>query len=347
MRESPHAVRPILRARLAPRWIPALARLHRIRDPVRQATDSDTLAEQALRALKVEVLTAHSAARIPASGAVIITANHPFGGLDGLAAIAILARARRDLRILANAPLARLEELSRLVIPVDPFGGPRAVPANRRGVREALRWLANGGALLLFPAGEASHLRLESGTVTDLPWSATAARLVRRAGVPVGPMFISGSNSTLFQIAGLVHPRLRTAPLPNEPANKAGMPIELRLGPAISPERCRRIGSDMHLAAILRLSAYRLQPRHAPSRTHTALREPVAPPIETGVLRRDIAALAPDSLLPSAGSLCGCTWPWRGRFPRLSWSSRARARSPSGRRAGRAIWIGSMPTLST
>ncbi len=179
-------------------------------------------------------------------------------------------------------------------------------------------------ALLLFPTGEASHLRLESGTVTDLPWSATAARLVRRAGVPVGPMFMSGSNSTLFQIAGLVHPRLRTALLPNELANKAGMRIELRVGSAISPERCRRIGSDMHLAAILRLSAYRLQPRHAPSRTHAALREPIAPPIETGVLRRDIAALAPDSLLPSAGSLCGCTWPWRGRFPRLSWSSRAR-----------------------
>ena len=63
MRESPHAARPILWARLAPRSIPALARLHRIRDPVRQAADSDTLAEQALRALKVEVLTEHSAAR--------------------------------------------------------------------------------------------------------------------------------------------------------------------------------------------------------------------------------------------------------------------------------------------
>ncbi len=306
MRETPTpagAAPPIPWARLAPRWIPALARLRRIREQVRHAADPYTLAEQALRALKVEVLTEHSAEQIPASGAVIVTANHPFGGLDGLAAIAIVGRRRRDLRILANAQLARLEELSPLVIPVDPFGGPQAVRANGRGVRAALRWLASGGALLLFPAGEVSHLRLESGTVTDPPWSATAARLVRRAGVRVMPMFISGSNSTLFQIAGLVHPRLRTALLPNELANKAGMRVELRIGSAISPERCRRIGSDSHLAAFLRLSAYRLQPGYAPCRTHTALPEPTAPPIETGVLRREIAALSPDSLLASAGSL--------------------------------------------
>ncbi len=157
--------------------------------------------------------------------------------------------------------------------------------------------------MLLFPGGEASHLHLESGTVTDLPWSTSAARLVRRAGVPVAPMFISGSNRTLVQLAGLVHPRLRTLPLPNELANKAGMRVELHVDSPISPERCRRIGSDTHLAAFLGLSAYRLQPGHVPCRPPTVLREPTAPPIDTGVLRSEIAALAPDSLLASAGPL--------------------------------------------
>jgi hypothetical protein len=87
-------------------------------------------------------------------------------------AIATIGQRRQDLRILANRELAGLEGIGSLVIAVDPFGGPVATRANLRGLRQALRWLEGGGALLMFPAGEVSNLDLRTLEVVDRPWSA-------------------------------------------------------------------------------------------------------------------------------------------------------------------------------
>ena len=294
--------------RLALRALPALARLHRIRDGVRRLEDPFAVAEYALRELRVEVrLSGAELDRIPSEGGVVITANHPFGGLDGLLAIAAIGRRRRDLRILANAELARIEGLRALIIPVDPFGGPKAARANMAGMRRALRWLADGGALLVFPAGEVSHLRLRSASITDPPWSATAARLVRLAGVPVVPLYVAGSNSVLFQIAGLLHPRLRTLLLPAELANKAGARVAARIGAAIGPAQYRQIDSDEHLAAYLRLRTYGLQAEMEPgaddSRRPERAAEPVVAEVAPEKVAGEIEALPAASLLASAGNL--------------------------------------------
>jgi putative hemolysin len=304
----PPSAAPTRLRQLALRILPALARLHRIRDEVRRLADPFAVADHALRELRVDVrLGAESVDSIPGQGGVVIAANHPFGGLDGLLAIAAIGRRRRDLRILANSELARIEELRSLIIPVDPFGGPKAARANVAGMRQALRWLADGGALLMFPAGEVSHLRLRSGSVTDPPWSATAARLVRLAGVPVVPLYIAGANSVLFQLAGLVHPRLRTLLLPVELANKAGARVQARIGPVIAPARYRHIESDERLAAYLRLRTYGLQAETeagaAASAAHGRGAELIAVEVEPQRVATEIAALPEASLLACAGNL--------------------------------------------
>ena len=308
----PASAAPTRLQRLALRVLPALARLHRIRDEVRRLDDPFAVAEYALRELRVDLrLSAADVDRIPATGGVVVTANHPFGGLDGLLAIAGIGRRRRDLRILANAELARIEELRALIIPVDPFGGPKAARANVAGLRQALRWMEGGGALLVFPAGEVSHLHLRSAAITDPPWSATAARLVRLAGTPVVPLHIAGANSVLFQIAGLVHPRLRTLLLPAELANKAGARVQARIGQTIAPARYRGIESDEHLASYLRLRTYALRVEPEPSyggptaAGHVAGRgvEPIAAEVEPERVAREVEALPDASLLASAGNL--------------------------------------------
>lgn len=50
--------------------------------------------------------------RIPDSGPLVVVSNHPYGGIDGLALGAILAKARPDFKLMVNSFLDVFEEMS-------------------------------------------------------------------------------------------------------------------------------------------------------------------------------------------------------------------------------------------
>ncbi len=79
--------------------------------------------------------------RIPARGAVVVVANHPFGGVEGIILPALLGRVRRDVKVLANYLLRPVTELQDLFIYVDPFGGEAAARSNLASLKKALLWL--------------------------------------------------------------------------------------------------------------------------------------------------------------------------------------------------------------
>ena len=290
-----------------------ISRLIRLRDDAKNFADPFEFVDVALRELHVQLdLPPFEDENIPATGPVVITANHPYGGLDGLTAIATIGRRRRDLRLLANPELAQLDALGSLMIPVDPFGGSKAKRANVAGMRKALRWLQDGGALLVFPAGEVSHLRLRSFSVTDPAWSTTAARLIRLSGAPVVPMYFGGTNSALFQLAGMVHPRLRTLLLPHELGNKLGARVSIRLGTSLPAAKLAALDTDEQLAAHLRLKTYLLAGASTAAAkddgstsTGSAQRtvEPIAPAIDAERLSCEIETLPPEMLLVSSGRM--------------------------------------------
>ena len=105
--------------------------------------------------------------RIPKHGPVVIVANHPFGLADPLILGALLSKVRSDMKFLANSLLTSVEELRHLVIPVNPFGGPESVRENYAGLRDSLRWLRNGGVLVVFPAGEVSAFQFPEAKIAD------------------------------------------------------------------------------------------------------------------------------------------------------------------------------------
>ncbi len=110
--------------------------------------------DAALRTLEVSYVTDNLEwNHLPRSGPLVIAANHPYGGIDGLAAISALLRRRSDLRVVATTALAALAPLRRILFPVDNFGRRDALAANVVMVRAALRHVHAGGCLLLFPAG--------------------------------------------------------------------------------------------------------------------------------------------------------------------------------------------------
>jgi putative hemolysin len=90
-------------------------------------------------------------ADIPASGPLILIANHPYGILDGLMMGHLLDRLRGDFRILANSVFRRAEVLNRAILPISFDETKEAMKLNLETRARALSWLGQGGAIGVFP----------------------------------------------------------------------------------------------------------------------------------------------------------------------------------------------------
>ena len=246
--------------------------------------------------------------RIPNTGPLIVVANHPFGGVEGLALLTLLRRVRPDVKLMANELLSMIPELRDSFFFVDVFEKPESKRKNLAAMRSAYQWLNDGGVLGVFPAGEVSHLNVRQRAIVDPPWSDTVARMAKRANVPVLPVFFDGRNSNLFQIMGMVHPRLRTMMLPREMLRRQREPVSLRIGHVVPQDRLATFAGIEDITAYLRVRTYLLNPGHSAAdaanlqKRRTPRRElPVvdAQPIEK--LRQDIDALPEGSCLLTSG----------------------------------------------
>jgi putative hemolysin len=241
------------------------------------------------------------AARIPAEGPVVVVSNHPFGFAEIPVLADLVGRRRNDFRFLANSVLDRIDVLRDYLIPVNPFGGPGAARSNLRGLRLAIEWLRKGGSLIVFPSGEVSSVRFPQLRVADPEWKDTISRVVLTTGATVVPAYVHGANSVKFQIAGLIHPRLRTALLPREFLDKRGHTIFLSVGAPVVPLKSSRF-SSRQLTAYLRMRTELLETRRLPVRApRKILRlKAIAQQGDAWPIRKEVESLAP---LASSGAL--------------------------------------------
>jgi putative hemolysin len=195
---------------------------------------------------------------IPKKGPAVVVGNHPFGGIEGIIMADILLSCRPDVKIVANLLLNRIPQLRKLTIPVDPFSHRGSTRTNIGPMREALCWLRSGGMLLVFPAGEVSHLRMPPLEVADPVWSPGIGRLIRRTRAPVLPVFFHGHNGLGFQAAGLIHPRLRTVLLARQLMAMRGRTVPVDIGRLIPFRWLQRYASDAELMTYLRWRTYLL-----------------------------------------------------------------------------------------
>lgn len=239
--------------------------------------------------------------RIPATGPVVVCANHPYGGADGAVLLAVAMRRRGDVKILTNGILTCFPFMREQCIFVDPFGGPGAARKNIAALRQALDWVKAGHMLLAFPAGEVSAVHWGEWQPQDPPWSTIPARIALQSGARVVPAWFEGSNRGLFHAAGLVHPRLRTVLLPSEFLARCGHEVELRFGRAI-PTDDAKIDAES-LTRLVRGRSELLRSRSRVERPQQ-LQEPIAPSISTGdELAAELAALPSDARLLAEGAL--------------------------------------------
>jgi len=275
--------------------------------------------EALLRHLEINVSVSNKDLdHIPRSGPVLLVLNHPFGILDGAILWTLVSRIRTDAKILANGILTAIPEMRNLFIPVDPFEGQGAVWTNQKGMRQSIELLTAGGLLIVFPAGEVSHFQWTERVVADSRWNPAIVRMLtiasrRTKDISVVPAYVKGSNSLLFQAAGLVHPRLRTILLGRELLNKRGARVDVRIGSAIAAEKLLTIRTDEARSDYLRWRTYLLASRKS-YKPRTALpfirggalpdrMTPVVLPVDVDAMTRELEVLPMESQLAASGEL--------------------------------------------
>jgi len=178
---------------------------------------------------------------IPATGPVIIIANHPMGAHDSLSLLKFVSLHRQDLKMVASSYLSVVKPLEEVFIYADPFNqdnGKKTKDAsqqhiNVRALRESLKHLQNGGVLIIYPSNTISHWNWSTRSVRDPAWSKSFIHFAKKSGATIVPCFIHGRNSLWFQIAGVINKRLRTALIVKELLKKTGSEISISVGPYI------------------------------------------------------------------------------------------------------------------
>jgi putative hemolysin len=250
---------------------------------------------------------AEDLARIPRSGPVVVVANHPFGLVEGAILGALLQRVRPDVKFLANSLLAGIQGLEDCLIPVDPFGG--AAKSNWRGLRQSIAWLGQGGLLVTFPSGEVAALRLPRMQISEPEWNERIARVIRLTQACAVPVFFHGVNSAAFQIAGVIHPRFRTALLPRELLNKKGTNFRVAMGRPVSAQSLADHGSDQEAIGYLHRRTLLLQARSSakpfPFRIGP-IHARIAGAVEPRAMREEAEKLPAGNVLLESGSYAVC-----------------------------------------
>lgn len=198
--------------------------------------------------------------RIPAEGPLIVVANHPFGGFDGLLLIKYLSMVRSDVKIIGNFLLKKVEPVSEYFISDNPFNSKDlgVDEKSSKGVREAVDHLQKGGVLCLFPAGDLSTYGTFD-TITDQVWQFPMVKFVKMAGVPVIPAHFQGTNSRLFHFFAKIHPSLRQVRLPSELLSKKHKTIKLRIGTLLKVEEQDKFTDVYQFGRFMRAKTYSME----------------------------------------------------------------------------------------
>lgn len=185
------------------RWIPSflisyverLIRQKELNEILRATLPSDG-SEFARRVLdyldiKVEV---RGLENLKPGGRYMFASNHPLGGLDGIALIALLGEKYGDdnIRFLVNDLLLNVTPLKKMFLPVNKFG--------RQGRESTVRInekLASDCQIFQFPAGLCSRLQ-DNGEIKDLEWQKSFVVKAIESHRDIVPVYFEGKNSGKF-----------------------------------------------------------------------------------------------------------------------------------------------------
>lgn len=194
-------------------------------------------------------------------GAFITVSNHPFGALDGIALIHMVASRRPEYKVMVNMMLGRITAMKPNFIAVDQTASddPAKKAVSVQGIRQAIRQVRSGQPIGFFPAGAMSKM-CRHGYLMDRKWQPNIISLIEKLDVPVIPIYFHGANSRLFDFLGVACWQLRTLRLPSEVWRKCNSTMHISIGDPISVEEQRQHrGSTDEFGEWLKSKTYALR----------------------------------------------------------------------------------------
>jgi len=127
---------------------------------------------------------------VPKDGRYILIANHPLGGLDGIALMSVIGKVRKDIIFPVNDLLMNLPNLKQLFAPINKHG------SNKENIRIIEEVLASDAFILYFPAGLVS--RKQGKKIMDLEWKKSVIVWAKKHKRDIIPVHIEGKNTNFF-----------------------------------------------------------------------------------------------------------------------------------------------------
>jgi len=166
---------------------------------------------------------------IPKKGRYIYPANHPIGGLDGLAIVSVVAKIHPLIKFVANDLLRVIKGFDSISLYIARFG-----QINRRNAILINKTLASEAQLLVQPAGTVS--KRNPVKIRDLAWNKFFIHKAIQYKRDVIPIHVQARNSRLFyNIASFrkifrIKSNMEMFLLPREMFNKSGKTITITFG---------------------------------------------------------------------------------------------------------------------
>ena len=216
-----------------------------------------------LEHLDIEV-TVEGAENLPAKDRrVVFASNHPLGGLDGIALIAVLGQRYGDenIRFLVNDLLMNVEPLDTVFLPINKYG------SQARAAAEAINAeYASDRQIVIFPAGLVSRLH-PGGEVHDLKWQKAFVQKAIENDRDIVPVrFVALNRKRFYRLAKWrkklgIKVNIEQATLPAELCASRGKRFRIIIGQPVSVSELRASGRSFpQLAEDLRTAIYRLSP---------------------------------------------------------------------------------------
>jgi putative hemolysin len=189
---------------------------------------------------------------------LILAANHPLGGLDGLALMNQIGKARPDIVFPVNDLLMNVPGLTPLFIPINKHG------KNTDNTKIIEETFAGNKIILYFPAGLVSR-KFKGGLIKDLEWKSTFIKKARRYERDILPVYISGRNSDWFYNLAKwrkklgIKTNLEMLYLVDEMMKQKDHTITIIIGKLISWQSFDKSRNDLQWAEFVKQKVYGLQ----------------------------------------------------------------------------------------